>query len=271
MKFNYWITFVLSCFLFSCTNNPQATTPKETAPEFQNKGHQLVYDMVQKVGDYNDLLEKKDVVYTYTYEMPDGKADISTEKYIFDGERSYGGYSRHDRAYPDVEGLVEQGYDGSNYWLKYEGKYSEDKKMLERVKFNRPTNFYWFAMMQKLLDPDLNYEYLGTKQIDDQAYDIVKVSFNSTPDKPTDIYQLYINKETSLVDQFLFTVADFGRMEPLLMEVAYEKVDGILIPSKRRYKSSNWDAEPSEDPWISVSWTDIKFDNGLSETDFEKK
>ena len=177
-----------------------------------------------------------DVVYTYNYATPDGKSDISTEKYIFDGELSYGEYKQHQRTLSELEGTMEQGYDGKEYWLKVNGKLINEEKALKRVAFNRPTNFYWFTMFQKLLDPNLKYEYLGEKGMDNKNFDIVKVSFESKNDKPTDIYQLYINKATGMVARFLFTVADFGVIEkPLLMQLEYQEVDGFLIPSKRKY------------------------------------
>lgn len=270
MNFKLLIITIFSCSFIACNNEKQPSAAKETSPQIQNKGHQLVYDMVQKVGTYQDLLEKKDVVYTYTYQTPDGKMDVSTEKYIFDGELSYGAYQKHERTYPDIEGLVEQGFDGKEYWLKHEGKHLNDEKMLKRVAFSRPTNFYWFAMMQKLLDPGLNYEHLGEKTIDGNNYDVVKITFKSEDNKPKDIYQLYINKETSFVDQFLFTVADFGKMDPKIMQMKYEEVDGLWIPTKRQYKNSTWKAEVSEEPWIKVNWTNIKFNNNLSKEDFKK-
>ena len=276
MKFNLLAILGLSLMVFACQQEknpepPKAEPPATATPQFQNKGHELIYNMTQKVGTYRQLAEKKDVVYTYTYATPDGKTDISTEKYIFDGELSYGMYHQHQRTLADLEGPIEQGYDGTEYWLKQQGQMITDSLALKRVAFNRPTNFYWFTMFQKLLDPGLNYEYLGEKQIQGTAYDIVKVSFDSPADKPTDIYQVYINRETELVDQFLFTVADFGIMDtPSLMEVEYEEVDGILIPTKRRYKRSDWEATVSDQPWISVNWTDIKFNNGLTAMDFKQ-
>ena len=126
-------------------------------------------------------------------------------------------------------------------------------------------------MFQKLLDPGLHYEYLGDTSINAANYDIVKVSFKANDEKPTDTYQLYINKSTHLVDQFLFTVVDFGVVEePYLMQVSYETVDGMVIPAKRQYKKSTWEAEITDEPWIYVTWTDIKFNNGLSKVDFKK-
>jgi hypothetical protein len=122
-----------------------------------------------------------------------------------------------------------------------------------------------------MLDPGLIYDYIGESTIGQKTYDIVKVSFESDDNKPTDIYQLYINNETQLVDQFLFTVADFGKMEvPYLMQLRYETIDGIVIPTKRQYKASTWNAQVSEEPWIKVNWSEIKFNNNFSKEDFRK-
>lgn len=272
MKINILPIIIFTCVLASCNNGKHTNSQENISLEFQNKGHELVYHMVQKVSDYSTLLKNQDVVYTYTYQTPDGKADISTEKYIFDGELSYGSYQQHERTFPDLIGGIEQGYDGSEYWLKHKGEIVYDLNRLKRVAFNRPTNFYWFTMFQKLLDPGLNYQLLEEKTIGNKEYDVVKITFNSTDEKPTDIYQLYINKKTSMVDQFLFTVADFGVMEtPNLMTVEYEDIDGVLLPTKRKYKKSTWNADVSEAPWIKVTWSDIKFNNGLKKEDFKKE
>lgn len=272
MKFYLSALVILSSLLFSCQDNhPSDAAREEAAITFQNKGHELVYGMTQKVGDYQALLSKKDVVYTYTYETPDQKADVSTEKYIFDGELSYAAYHRHERTMPQLEGTIEQGYDGKEFWFRHQGEYLTDSVYVKRSKFSRKTNFYWFAMFQKLLDPGLNYEHLSDTTIEGKAYDVVRVSFETEDGRPTDIYQLYINQKTSLVDQFLFTIVDFNVVEtPMLMRMEYEEVDGILIPTKRLYKKSTWDAEVTDEPWIKVTWSDIRFDNQLDRSLFEK-
>tara|TARA_Y100000588_G_scaffold311155_1_gene337009 strand:- start:101 stop:931 length:831 start_codon:yes stop_codon:yes gene_type:complete len=257
--------------LYSCGEKTTQDTNTNQPPSFENKGHELVYHMVKKVGDYQTLASKKDVTYTYTYTTPDGKSDISTEKYIFDGELSYGLYQQHERTLPELNGPIEQGYDGQTFWLKHNGKLLTDTTALKRVAFNRPTNFYWFAMFQKLLDPGLNYEFIGEQSIESNSYNVVKITFDQVGDKVTDTYQLYINKKTNLVDQFLFTVADFGVIEePYLMQLAYEPVANMLIPTKRKYKPSDWNATVTDAPWITVNWTNIQFDNGLEIADFKK-
>ncbi|WNW01350.1 hypothetical protein RRF68_10145 [Tenacibaculum sp. HL-MS23] len=238
--------------------------------QFKNKAHQLVYQTVEKTGNYSKLSSKKDVIYTYTYKTPDGKTDTSTEKYIFNNELSYGLYTKHERTLTHLSGNIEQGYDGKEFWLKNNGKIILDSVALKRVAFNRPTNFYWFTMIQKLLDPGVNYEYLKEENIGNNEYDIVKITFNSKDNKPKDVYQLYINKNTKLIDQFLFTVVDFGKTDPFLMKLQYENIEGLLIPTKRKYKNSNWNAEVTNKPWIFVNWTNIKFNNGIKIAEFKK-
>jgi peroxiredoxin len=272
MKTTILTSIILSCTFLSCKNESVTSPKEENSITFENKGHELVYNMVQKAGNYASLLDKKDVVYTYTYQTPDGKADISTEKYIFNGELSYGNYKQHERTLPQLEGSMEQGFDGNEFWLKHNDKVITDETTLKRVAFNRPTNFYWFTMMQKLLDPGLNYEHLGEETIEHTNYDIVKITFNSSDEKPTDIYHLYINKETLLVDQFLFTVADFGKMEiPNLMTLEYEEIEGILLPTKRKYKKSTWDAAADSTEWINVTWSNIIFNNDFTKESFKKE
>ena len=255
----------------SCGNHQEHKTTIKPVSNFQNKGHELVYNMTQKVGDYDDLLQRKDVVYTYRYQKADGKTDVATEKYLFEGQLSYGAYDQHERTIPKLKGFIEQAYDGENFWLKHNQEVVTDEDLINQVAFNRPTNFYWFTMMQKLTDPALKYEYLGDKRIANQEYDVVKISFDLPEKKATDIYQVYINKRTGIIDQFLFTVADHNSTEiPNLMLLTYERVDGILIPAQRRYQKSDWDATISDKPWTKVYWSNIKFNNGLTQNDFKK-
>ncbi|MCT4561497.1 MAG: hypothetical protein N4A41_08975 [Crocinitomicaceae bacterium] len=261
----------LCLFLLSCNPNSGKNKEAETVPSFENKGHELVYHMVQKVGNYQKLARKKGVEYTYSYLTPDGQKDVSHEKYWFAGELSYGKYTQHERTLPAYPGVLEQGFDGEEFWVKSEGELLADSTALKKAAFNRPTNYYWFTMMQKLLDPGLIYAYLGEKVHQNQIYDVVRVSFESKTKEPKDIYQLYINKQTNLVDLFLFTVVDYGKVDtPFLMEVEYEDIDGILIPSRRKYKPSTWNADLSDEPWTEVTWTQIQFTSNLSPADFKK-
>lgn len=231
--------------------------------EFQNKGHELIYKMTQKTGDYQDLLNLKDVVFKYTYRTPDQKEDVSTESYIFNGELSHGDYIKHERTLPELEGKMQQAYNGSDFWITINGKEVKTDNAIEGTTFTRKTNFYWFAMMQKLLDPNINYDYLGQKNAEGKLYDLVKITFNTENDVPSDIYQVYINPETHLIDQFLFTVVSKKVTDPILMRVTYNDVQGILIPTYRKYTKSDWEANVLNDVWVEEITEDIKFNQNL--------
>ena len=264
---------IFSTLLTSCGNKEAKT--KETTktvdvlmPEFQNKGHELVYKMTQETGSYQDLLNLKDIVFNYTYRTPDQKEDVSIESYIFNGELSHGTYLKHERTLPNLKGKMQQGYNGKDFWVKIDGQEITDSSAIESVTFTRKTNFYWFAMMQKLLDPGINYEYLRQDNVEGKLYDIVKITFNAADDVASDTYQLYINPETHLVDQFLFTVVSKNVTDPILMRVKYENVEGILLTTYRKYTKSNWEANVLKDAWVEEITKDIKFNQNLDKALF---
>ncbi len=268
-----FLVIIFSTLLTACGNKEANTketskSVKVQAPEFQNKGHELVYKMTQETGSYQDLLNLNDIVFNYTYRTPDQKEDVSIESYIFNGELSHGSYLKHERTLPNLKGKMQQGYNGKDFWLKMDGQEITDSSAIESVTFTRKTNFYWFAMMQKLLDPGIKYEYLGQNNIEGKLYDIVKITFNTADDVASDTYQLYINPETHLVDQFLFTVVSKNVTDPILMRVTYENVEGILLSTYRKYTKSDWEANVLKDAWVEEITKDIKFNQNLDRTLF---
>ncbi len=231
----------------------------------------LVAETVAAVGGKNAHYPLKDVEYTYTY-TKDGKKDVSTERYVFDGELSWAEYVTSDNLAPEVSDPITQGYDGSKTWVKIDGQLLADEMMVRRADFLRKTNYYWFAMFFKLLDPGMTYEYLGDYQKGDITYDVVKAGFEPGVGDVQDYYQLYINRETKLVDFFLFTVMDFGMEDALLMEVEFEEIDGVKLPTKRRYAPAvSWE-DPSPKPdaaWVDEISTAVKFGNGFGKELFQ--
>jgi hypothetical protein len=98
----------------------------------------------------------------------------------------------------------------------------------------------------------------------------VKVGFEPGVGDVSDTYLLYVNPETWRIDQFLFTVLDFGKEEPFLMKVEYERVDGILLPTNRRYTQSDWSGTiPRKAKWTDEISVGIRFDNGFDDSLFE--
>lgn len=265
----------LAVVLFSaCQQNTTTPIQKETetvgdTPDFQNKGHELVYHSAQKMGSYQELQAQKDVVYTYTYRTPDGKEDVSVEQYIFEGELSKAIYSKHQRTFPEMEGEMVQYYNGKQAWMLMDGKELKDEKAVGRAHFTRKTNFFWFAMMQKVLDPGVVYKYLREEKLDGKTYDVVEMAYDVPAGQVSDVYHLYINRANKMIDQFLFTVVDFGVVEkPLLMKVKLEKMNGLMLPTYRKYAKANWDGAVLNEDWVEEICTDVKFNQQLDRADF---
>lgn len=231
----------------------------------------LVAKVVQEAGGADALRNKTDVEYIYLYRRGStGAIDMSLERYVFDGEKSWARYAIHEGVQPSSSGPVVQGYDGQSTWQTVAGVKSIDQESLGRADFLRKTNFYWFAMTFKLLDPGLRYTYEGKKKVGATTYELVKLGFDDGVGDVSDTYLLYINPRTWRIDQFLFTVLDFGKKDPLLMKVEYERVDGVLLATKRRYTPSDWSGKvPKDAQWTDEVSVGIRFNNGFEGALFE--
>ncbi len=239
---------------------------------FGQDAKKLVETMVETVGGVDRLYSLKDVEYKYTYhDLAADKKDVSIERYVFDGELSWAEYLIREKSMaPQVEGDMVQAYNGDETWVTVDGKLNDAPKILKIADFTRKTNYYWFTMMFKLLDPGVNYEYNGKQTVDGTEYDLVKITFGENVGDVQDTYVLYINPKTHMVDQFLYTVMDFNISEPFLMKVDYEEVAGLKLPTKRKSVAANWDGEPKNDKWTAEISEDIKFNNGFDKSLFEK-
>ncbi len=235
----------------------------------QKDARRLVEGVVEAVGGLEALYALRDVEYTYTYRRADGSEDVSLERYLFDGERSWARYEKM-RGMPEGVSRVTQGYDGSETWVTHDGQLVEDPEVIRRADFSRKTNYYWFAMMFKLTDPGTRHEYEGTRTVDGVEYDVVRMTFGEGVGDVQDTYLLYINPRTHLVDQFLYTVLDYGRTQPSLKRVTYREVEGLMLPVRRVATGSNWDGEVLGEGWSEQIMEEIEFDNGFQREIFER-
>ncbi|MEM9252485.1 MAG: hypothetical protein AAGB29_09070 [Planctomycetota bacterium] len=230
-------------------------------------------EVASAVGTYADLQAKGDVQYTYIYRDNNTfTEDISTERYLFDGELSWARYDVHNKfVFPGQAGPAVQGWDGENAWTTLDGQAVTDPQAVGVAEFLRKTNFYWFAMMQKLSDPGTIHEYKGTREVNGVDYELIELSFESPEDLQSDTYLLYIHPETHRVDRFLFTVVDFGITDPVLMEVSHQRFGDVVLPITRRYTPAlSWDGDVApEAVWIDEQMSDIQFNNGFSREDFK--
>jgi len=164
------------------------SVPHAAADGHDPKAEKIMHQVEAAVGSYDDLLALGDVRYDYVYrDNATFTQDISIEAYIFDGEYSWAEYKTHEKfVFPGKPGNAIQGWDGENAWVLLGGKRVLDPEAVGLAGFLRPTNFYWFAMMQKLNDPGNIHNYKGTQTVNGVTYDKVELTFETPAGKKSD-------------------------------------------------------------------------------------
>ena len=245
-------------------------TLSSTAQNTDAKSADLLDALIAVNGGYQALAAKKDVQFHYVYDNFDKGKDVSTERHIFDGEHSWASYEQHDlNVMPGTKGIALQSYVDSKPQLTLDGKAITDEKAIGGTIFLRKVNFYWFTMMYKLKDPGTNYKYLGTEKVGDITYDKVSLLYdaNITKKEKNDEYILYFNPNTHLVDQFYFSLPDWGINEPILkLTLVYENIDGILVSTVRKGFMPNEIGKYV--PMGVYTFSKITFNNGFKKEDF---
>lgn len=218
-------------------------------------------------GGWGDLWSKKNVQYTYDYRYPDGKADVSTERYIFNSEASFAKYTQHDiNVMPGEEGEVSQYFDGNTTTVMVNGKKTEEPQLNAVGDFLRKANYFWFVMPYKLNDKGTIVSFEGKEELNGINYDKLKVAYDSelTGKEQNDAYVLYVNPETKHIDRFYFSLPFMGVNEPVIIaDYSYEDIDGQMIATKRKYYMPS-EAGYGEEPNIVQTLTDISFNNDFT-------
>ena len=264
----------------SCEQKGEATKTADTAEVKMEKEtmpeKKVMYDtndpksMLMAVADASGGMDKlkalNDVEFEYHYVHPDGKMDISKERYIFEKEVSWAKYMKHEiNVAPEMEGDVVQFFDGEKAMVHAHGEMMEDPQLVGTGQFLRQANYMWFTMMFKLTDPGTVHTYKGQEEVDGKTYDVVEVTYDasSTGKEQNDIYIVYINPESKMVEQFYFSLPAFGVEAPVLLaKVNYKDIDGVKVIDKREMFAPN--PEGGMAPMVTQTLKDIKFNNGFT-------
>jgi len=143
------LPFLMLLLLLIACQDPQPTPKQTSVPTVTNEATLLLQEMVASLGGLDAYNALDDVTYTYTYRdiLKDVK-DVSTEKYLYDGELSWAEYHEHKKnVHPDKEGPVTESWNGKEAWLIVEGNFVPAPPALKMVNFSRNTSFFWFNMM----------------------------------------------------------------------------------------------------------------------------
>ena len=242
----------------------------------QNQATQLIQEMVEAMGGLEKYQQLKDVSYTYTYrDLTNGKADISTEKYRYEGELSWAEFHEHTKnVHPDKKGPVTQAWNGKEAWLLLEGNFVPAPPALRMVKFSRQTSFFWLNMMYKLLDPGVNHRMIPDREFEGKSYKMVEITYGENVGDAQDKFLLYIDPASKLVDHFLFSNAFFSKeAPPRMMHIKYQEVDGLKFPKRQWYESADWEGNIVKRPGPNPSekiYENIKLNTGLKKSLFDK-
>ena len=251
------------------TETTKTTEMVKKAPVYSTDDPQsMLAAMEYAHGGWGDLWSKGDVEYIYDYRTADGKADVSTERYVFATEASYGNYKQHQiNVMPTKEGEVTQYFDGEKTMVMMDGKPMEDPQVNGVGDFLRKANYFWFVMPYKLNDKGTISKYLGQEDYNGTTYDKLEVTYDAaiTGKEQNDIYILYVNPTTKLVDRFYFSLPFMGVTAPVLIaNYSYEDVEGQMVATKRTYFMPNAEGAYGEEPSIVQTLSDIKFGNNFT-------
>lgn len=244
----------------------QITEEKVIVPKIDLTDPSVLLAAIEKAhGGWNHLRSKNDVEYHYEYTVPEGKADISTERYIFDDEISFGHYTRHEiNTLPTENGIVTHLFDGEKTKITLNGDTIEKERTIAIAEFVRRANYFWFVMPYKLNDPGTISKYLGTEVHNDITYAKLEVTYDAaaTGKAENDIYILYVNPDTHLIDRFYFSLPFVGMNAPVILaDYTYEMVEGQKLATNRIYFLPDAKGAYGETPSITQTLSQIKFNN----------
>jgi len=224
------------------------------------------------LGGFDTLKKLNDVSFTYNYVSPDGKKDVSVEKYIFQDEISWAKYTTHEiNVAPNAEGDVVQFFDGKSATTHIAGEPNTDPQNVGTSQFLRQANYMWFTMMHKLTDPGTIHEYLGQEELNGVKFDKVLITYDAKAvgKEVNDTYIVYINPETKIIEQFKFSLPAFKVDAPVLLaKCTYTDFKGVKIITKREMFSPTKDGEYT--PMVTQTLEDIKFNNGYTKESLMK-
>lgn len=247
----------------------EITVEVDMTPKYDTSNPQSILKAIEYAhGGWNDLWKKKDVQYTYNYYSTDTeKTDLSTERYIFKNEASFAHYTQHEiNVMPEVDGTISHSFDGTNTVVFIDGEKTEDAQGNAVGDFIRRANYFWFVMPYKLNDKGTITSYMGQEALNGITYDKLHITYDPvlTGKEQNDIYILYVNPETKLIDRFYFSLPFMGVNEPIIIAYyEYADINGQMIATKRNYFMPSPEGY-AEEPNLVQTLTDISFNNGFT-------
>lgn len=257
--------------LFGCLQD--STKPKTSSVPI-SEASKLINEMNDSLGGLENYRNLKDVTFSLTYRDTLKKVqDVSTEKFLYEGELSWATYTEHTKnVFPESKNPVIQACNGREAWVITDGNFIPAPPAKKMAKFARNTSFFWFNMMYKMSDSGTIHKILPDRTFGGKEYNIVEVSYEENLGDAQDKFVLYLNKETKLVDHFIFSNMFFGPdVPPRMMHVDYETYHGLKFPKKLSYEMCNWEGNLKTGPMRAEKlFSNVEFNTDITKEQFEK-
>ena len=101
---------------------------------------------------------------------------------------------------------------------------------------------YWLLMGLKSFDPGVSRVYEGERTNDcGEVYDVVRFSFENVGLTPGDVYWMWVNRDTGLVDEWHMKLQGSKAEDPpsVVLFRDYRRIGGLLISTRREIRGRN--------------------------------
>ena len=164
---------------------------------------------------------------------------------------------------------VQYGWDGQRAWATDTAAIPYD------VRFWSLTPYYFVGIPFVLGDEGINLELIGEDTWEEQAYDLVKVTFSeNVGDAPDDYYVIYVHQGNNQVDAIRYIVSYPGYFpegghapEKLMAYDGAQTVKGITLPES--YRTFWWKDEQAGEHITDLALSEVAFHPELAPTYLE--
>ncbi len=238
--FQISILFAFSVLIMSC-----GTEPKETKilSEEEQKGQELLDKTIAAHGG----LERWNSFEGLSYNL------LNSGKSLYQITQL-----KDRRTYTKAEDF-ELGFDGKTAWVLPDAENVPGKS----AAFYYNLDFYFVAIPFVLKDEGVNAFYEGLTTINEKEYETLKITFGTEVGfTPEDVYYLYIDPATSMLEILVYSVSFFDKESASLNSAKvyseWQEVEGIKMPGKMQ--NFKWlDGEIGEDTKHDRVFSDYKF------------
>lgn len=100
---------------------------------------------------------------------------------------------------------------------------------------------YWLLMGFKTFDPGVTLAYDGERVSGERVHDVVRLSFAGVGLTPGDVYWMWVNRDTGLVDEWHMKLQGSKPEDApsVVLFRDYRRIGGLLISTRREIRGRN--------------------------------